>query len=80
MSLVMAVAKKARRRAGALFAPVPRRRLAARVDELARLLGPRVPDIDPGDLWLINESLLRPIGRSGRLFLLRDDGRGGYVF
>ncbi len=52
--------------------------LAARVIALRDRLAPLVPDIDPGDLMLILESLLRPIG-SGRRFLLREIRPGVYV-
>jgi hypothetical protein len=45
-------------------------------DRLAREL----PDIDPGDLLLIIESLERPPGSGRILFLKRDDRLGGYVF
>lgn len=51
------------------------------VREIVRLrddLAPRLPDIDPGDLMLILESLLRPMG-SGRRFLLREIRPGVYV-
>lgn len=52
--------------------------LAARVVALRDRLAPLVPDIDPGDLMLILESLLKPIG-SGRRFLLREIRPGVYV-
>ncbi|HVK85375.1 MAG TPA: hypothetical protein VM513_14755 [Kofleriaceae bacterium] len=52
--------------------------LAARVVALRDRLAPHVPDIDPGDLMLILESLLKPIG-SGRRFLLREIRPGVYV-
>jgi hypothetical protein len=41
-------------------------------------LAPRLPDIDPGDLVLILQSLLRPIG-TGRRFFLRKLPSGGHV-
>jgi hypothetical protein len=52
--------------------------LAARVIALRDRIAPLVPDIDPGDLMLIVESLLRPFG-SGRRFLLREIRPGVYV-
>jgi hypothetical protein len=42
--------------------------------EVARLT-PRLPDIDPDDLILIVQSILRPAG-SGRRFILRRAGNG----
>jgi hypothetical protein len=41
-------------------------------------LAPLLPDVDPGDLVLILQSLLRPVG-SGRRFLLRKLPSGGHV-
>ena len=52
--------------------------LAARVIVLRDRIAPLVPDMDPGDLMLILESLLRPFG-SGRHFLLREIRPGVYV-
>jgi hypothetical protein len=52
--------------------------LAARVVALRDRIAPLLPDIDPGDLMLILESLLRPFG-SGRRFLLREIRPGVYV-
>jgi hypothetical protein len=49
-------------------------RLLALRDEVA----PLVPDIDPGDLLLILECILRPVG-SGRRFLLREARPGVYL-
>lgn len=43
---------------------------AARLEAARDLLAPRFPDMDPGDLLLILESLLRPPGWD-RHFLLR---------
>ena len=51
---------------------------AARVVELRDRIAPRLPDIDPGDLLLILQSLARPFG-SGRRFLLREIRPGVYV-
>jgi hypothetical protein len=48
------------------------------LDARARV-APMLPDIDPGDLLLILQSLLRPIGTGRRFFLRRRDS-GGYVF
>ena len=53
-------------------------RLAAQVIQLRERIAPLVPGIDPGDLMLILESLLRPFG-SGRRFLLREIRPGVYV-
>ncbi|HEY5920145.1 MAG TPA: hypothetical protein VIV11_00685 [Kofleriaceae bacterium] len=52
--------------------------LAARVLALRDRIAPLVPDMDPGDLMLILESLLRPFG-SGRRFLLKELRPGVYV-
>ena len=52
--------------------------LAARVRAVRERVAPLVPDIDPGDLLLILESLVRPFG-SGRRFLLREIEPGVYV-
>ncbi len=40
-----------------------------RVLEARDLLAPRLPDVDPGDLLLILQSLLRPPGWERRFFL-----------
>lgn len=57
--------------------------LVRRVIELRDRLAPLLPDVDPGDLVLIIQSLLRPFG-SGKRFLLRQFGDGsgskGHVF
>jgi len=53
-------------------------RFAARVVEVRDRLAPQLPDIDPQDLLLIVQSLLRPFG-SGRRFLLREIRPGVYV-
>ncbi|HEY5922252.1 MAG TPA: hypothetical protein VIV11_11305 [Kofleriaceae bacterium] len=52
--------------------------LAARVLALRDRVAPLLPDMDPGDLLLILESLLRPFG-SGRRFLLKEIRPGVYV-
>ena len=52
--------------------------LAARVLELRDRVAADVPDIDPADLLLILNSLVRPLG-SGRRFLLRQIRPGVYV-
>ena len=54
-------------------------RLARRVKEAQERLAPRLPDMDPGDLGLILERLLRPPG-SGRRFFIRPTANGRYVF
>ncbi|HEY4188360.1 MAG TPA: hypothetical protein VGP07_25020 [Polyangia bacterium] len=51
---------------------------AQRVEREVARLSPRLPDVDPGDLVLIVQSLLRPLG-SGRRFILRRVG-SGFVF
>ena len=48
---------------------------AQRVEREVARLSPRLPDVDPGDLVLIVQSLLRPLG-SGRRFILRPAGSG----
>ena len=58
--------------------PVDAEALAARLVALRDRVAPRVPDMDPGDLLLILESLLRPFG-TGRRFLLREIQPGVYV-
>lgn len=52
--------------------------LVVKVTALRDRLAPRFPDMDPGDLMLIIESLLRPFG-SGRRFLLSEVRPGVYV-
>ncbi len=52
--------------------------LVDRVDEARRRIAGALPDIDPADLLLILQSLLRPPG-SGRRFLLRQLRSGVYV-
>jgi len=54
-------------------------RLRVAVLEARERVAPLLPDIDPGDLLLILQSLLRPIG-SGRRFFLRRLDSGGHVF
>jgi hypothetical protein len=54
-------------------------RLARRVLEAQARLQPLLPDIDPGDLGLILERILRPVG-SGRRFFIRPRDDGGYDF
>jgi hypothetical protein len=51
-------------------APRDARALAQRVEELCARLAPGLPEIERGDLVLIVQSLLRPIG-TGRRFFLR---------
>jgi hypothetical protein len=48
--------------------------LARRVQDACARLRPKVRDVDPGDLLLIVQSLLRPVG-SGRKFLLRANAK-----
>lgn len=52
---------------------------AERVREARDRLAPRLPDIDPGDLLLILQSLLRPAGWERRFFL-RLERHGVHVF
>jgi hypothetical protein len=47
--------------------------------ELHALWRAELPDVDPSDLLLIIQSLLRPPGTGRRYFLRRRPG-GGYVF
>jgi hypothetical protein len=49
------------------------------VEKLRARLGPELPDVDPGDLVLILQSVLRPFG-TGRRYFLRKQPSGGYVF
>ena len=58
--------------------PRPKQDLAARVFRARDRVAPGLPDMDPGDLLLIVESLLRPFG-SGRRFFLREIRPGVYV-
>jgi hypothetical protein len=48
---------------------------AQRLEKQVAWLVPRLPEIDPDDLVLIVQSLLRPAG-SGRRFILRRAGNG----
>jgi hypothetical protein len=47
--------------------------LATEVERLFAELAPRLPDVDPDDLVLILQSVLRPLG-TGRRFILRRVG------
>jgi hypothetical protein len=51
---------------------------ARRLEQEVARLAPRLPDIDPDDLILIVQSVLRPLG-TGRRFILRRAGNG-FVF
>ena len=53
--------------------------LAKRIEATKRRLQPALPDMDPGDLDLILNSLLRPFG-SGRCFFLHEVRPGVRVF
>ena len=53
--------------------------LVARIEALRARVAPQFPDMDPGDLLLILESLCRPFG-SGRRIFLREREPGVYVF
>jgi hypothetical protein len=48
---------------------------AERLEKEVARLAPRLPEIDPDDLVLIVQSVLRPLG-SGRRSILRRAGRG----
>lgn len=48
-------------------------KFADEVDRVRARLAPALPDMDPGDLLLILQSLLRPFG-TGRRFFLRPQG------
>ena len=48
---------------------------ARRLEEEVERLTPRLPDMDPDDLILIVQSILRPLG-TGRRFILRRAGNG----
>jgi hypothetical protein len=48
---------------------------ALRLESEVARLAPRLPGIDPDDLILIVQSILRPLG-SGRRFILRRAGTG----
>ena len=52
--------------------------LVEQVEALRLKLQPQLPDMDPGDLILILQSLLRPLG-TGRRFFLRRLGKDIYV-
>jgi len=54
-------------------------KFTARVETLYRELQPQLPEVDPGDLLLILQTMLRPLG-SGRIFLLKRRPDGGYEF
>jgi hypothetical protein len=60
-------------------APLDPDDLVRRVQEAYDRLAPRLPQVDPGDLILILDSLFRPFG-TGRRFLLKPLPGGGYVF
>ena len=53
--------------------------LAKDLEELRRRVAPLVPDIDPGDLLLILENLIRGPG-AGRAVFIRQERPGVYVF
>jgi hypothetical protein len=57
---------------------LPPAELAARINELRRRVEPLVPDVDPGDLLLILENIIRGPG-SGRALFLRQARPGVYV-
>ncbi|MDB4913048.1 MAG: hypothetical protein JWM95_692 [Gemmatimonadetes bacterium] len=52
--------------------------LALRVARAQQRLGDQTADMDPGDVILILQALLRPLG-SGRRFFLRELRPGVYV-
>ena len=53
-------------------------KLVQEVEETRSRIAVLLPDIDPGDLVLILQSVLRPVG-SGRHFLFRQPRPGVYV-
>jgi hypothetical protein len=53
--------------------------LASAVEAAYARVRPQLPDIDPSDLVLILQSVLRPPG-SGRVFFLHQIGPGVYAF
>lgn len=53
--------------------------LAREIERLRAELAPALPDVDPGDLILILQAVLRPFG-TGRRYFLRKRPTGGYVF
>lgn len=59
--------------------PLSPEELAREVQRLYEKLRPELPDIPPGDLILILQSVLRPPG-SGRRYFLKRQPEGGYVF
>jgi hypothetical protein len=75
-------AKKVRRRAPsrtrAAVPPFAPAELARRLEELRGRVEPLVPDVDPGDLLLILENMLRGPG-SGRAIFIRQARPGVYV-
>jgi hypothetical protein len=70
-----AAARRNGRRGGR---PTDANRLVRTVDEMVQRYGPRLPEIDPGDLRLIVRCLLLPPGRRAVFIGRRKDGR--YVF
>ena len=54
-------------------------RLAIKIKKMHQKIAPLVPDIDPGDLDLILERLLRRPGRGRRVFIDKKPG-GDYSF
>ena len=70
-----AAARRNGRRGGR---PKSAERFAREVRKLAAQLAPRVPQVDPHDLGLIAECLLKPPAR--RLVFMFPLKRGGYVF
>jgi hypothetical protein len=52
--------------------------LVRQIEEARAWLAPLLPDVDPGDLVIILDSLFRPIG-TGRRFFLRQVRPGVFV-
>jgi hypothetical protein len=50
-----------------------------RILEARDRMAPRFPDVDPGDLLLIVESILRPRSKNRRFFVRPLPQGGGYV-
>ncbi len=57
---------------------LPPAELVARLEDLRRRVEPLVPGVDPGDLLLILENMIRGPG-SGRALFLRQARSGVYV-
>ena len=61
------------------LSPAEVQALVAHIEEARQRVAPLLPDVDPGDLLSILECLYRPFG-SGKVFFLREERPGVYVF